>query len=200
MGWHTFTRRRGGMGLCTFVLVYLLFRAPCTWVGVQTSPQGWSLPRTSPPLLTVPPRSGKAAGGTVHGGEPGDLRSKKKDQIRRLLLFLTGGVHTHCHFPMMGGRVPRMTLKKREVGWRRSGAPEYTRSQLSSRYSGSHPSGIYLLPPGSGHSYFGARGRKFFVCWEQVLSFPPEPPRTWWTEGTGGSLLGAVAAQWPMTA
>lgn len=164
--------------------------------GVGVCP-GQALP-CSQPL----PGLGKRLGAQSMEENPGDVRSKKKDQIRRLLLFLTGGVHTHCRFPMVGGRVPRMTLKKEEVGWRRSGAPEYSRSQLSSRYSSSssHPSGIYLLPPGSGHSYFGARGRKFFVCWEQVLSFPPELPRTWWTKGTGGSLLRAAAAQWLMTA
>lgn len=189
------------MGLWAFTLVYLLFGAPCTWVAVHTSPWGWSLPRTNPPLLTAPPRSGKAAGGTVHGGESRRPQEQEKGPNKETLLFLTGGVHTHCCFPTMGGRVPRMTEEggggMAEI---RSPRVHQGTAELTLHYSGSHPSGIYLLPPGSGHSYSGARGRKFLVCWEQVLSFPPELPRTWWTKGTGGSLLGSAAAQWPMTA
>lgn len=43
------------------------FEAHCMWVWGLIVPCGWRPLRTSPPLLTAPPRSGKVAGGTVHG-------------------------------------------------------------------------------------------------------------------------------------
>lgn len=83
--------------------------APGTWVWMRISPGGWSLPRTSPPST---PRSGKEAGGAVHG-ELRIPRSKERDHIRTPLLLLIGDV------PLMGrdrGRSPGRVPGGREAG------------------------------------------------------------------------------------
>ena len=56
---------------------------------------------------------------------PGDHRSKKRDLIRRLLLFLTGAVPTHCHSAHDRRAGPQDDSKEvgERQGWQGAQAP-----------------------------------------------------------------------------
>ena len=157
-----------------------------------------SPPRRSLPWLTAPPRSGKAAGAQSMEN-PGGPRSKKSDHRRKPLLLLIGAGPTHCH-PVGDQRAksagPRKGERDRDNGEARPlQLVMHTRSTLTAELKLQWLSSLRNLPPAPRlrSTCLGGWGPEIPPVPEQVLSCPPGLPRT------KGSLLGAAAAQWPMT-